>query len=215
MSEKGVIVEDALSGESVACYDAIETDNDSNGRIIQLVDQSQRKTGFVISSNTGRIRTVTTSDGMDFSTVPTGITSNALTVGDKTTLVVSARYYQTSVEDITITPIVLDSGNAAVGILSPRVIKGFRPTDGVYITDPFHVEDGSGKWNLTEILSWNVLGAYKVGVHVACGSTDGSINGQVDVYAKMITGPGAGGAGAATYPTDGAYGSVTTSGGGE
>jgi len=200
MAEKGIVVDDAASGESVACYDAVENDNDSNARIIQLVDRSQRKHGFDITTEAGLVRNgVTTSDTVNLTPVPAAITDNALTVGDKTTLVATVRYKsQNNSTEVTITPIVLDDDNAVVGFLTPKVFQGFQPDDSDDMS--LIVDISSTPWNITEMLSWDVLGAYKIGFHVTANNGAGTT--EIDVYAAMITGPAVGDR-AVAYPLGG------------
>jgi len=216
MSEKGVLVSDADTGESVAARDAYETDDDSNNRIVQLIDRSQRQHGITISTSTGLVREVTGStDDFLMAPVPSDITSNALTVGDKTTLVVACKYQLASAtENFVVTPIVLDSNNAMVGFLTPRVVKGFAPTSGEAFYFSF---TGESTYNGTfsEILSWNVLGAHKIGIHVRFCNGTGTLSGDdgIKVFANVITGPIVGEA-AATPPSGGAYAHASTGGGG-
>jgi len=217
MAEKGIIVNDATTGESVAARDALEQDDGTNSRIIQLVDRSQRAHGFDITAETGLVRDgVTGSDSTVMTTVPSAITSNALTVGDKTTLVVACHYVISSTdssEDITITPIVLDDDNKMVGYLTPRIVKGFKPNIGSSASPTaFYRNVGEPSYkNISEMLSWNVLGAHKIGIHVGFSSTDGNFSdgGYVDVFAAMISGPAVGEP-AATAPTGGSYTHETT-----
>jgi len=217
MAEKGILVADAASGESIACRDAYEQDDDTNSRIVQLIDKSQRHHGFDRAAFTGRVREIydtTDSDDTDLSTVPSDILTNALTCGDKTTLVVGGYYAVTDdTEIITITPIVIDDDNAAVGFLTPKTFSSFKPDGGTVITEAFHWKSGTDPVNFAEILSWNVLGAHKVGIHVATSATDGKFSGSVSVFAEMITGP-AFDIPAATRKTAGAYASEAISGGG-
>jgi len=152
MAEKGVVVEDAASGESVACYDAVEQDNDSNARIIQIMDRTQRKHGFDIATEAGLVRNgVTTSDTVNLTPVPAAIISSALAVGDKTTLVATVRYKsENNSTEVTITPIVLDDDDTVIGILTPKVFQGFEPDDSDDMS--LTVDIAAEPWNLTEML---------------------------------------------------------------
>ncbi len=204
MAEKGIVVNDAASGESIGCRDAYELDDDSNARIIQLIDQTQRQHQFDQATATGRVRqnlTGTACDGTELSTLPTRVSSSALICGDKTTLVVASRYQVSNAsETITVTPIVLDDDNTAIGFLQPKILTSFKPAGGTEITQAFNLSD----INIAEILTWNVFGAYKVGIHVAINSTDGTFSGFCDIYAKMISGPSYD-TPIATRPTAGTY----------
>jgi len=212
MAEKGIIVNDATTGESVAARDALEQDDGTNSRIIQLVDRSQRAHGFDITAGAGKIRSnVQYSDSCDMATVPSAITSSALTVGDKTTLVAVCHYVTLSAANsITITPIVLDDDNEMVGFLTPKIISSFKPAIGSS-PEAFHKTAGTTHTNISEILSWNVLGAYKVGIHFGYSSTDGNMSSgeNADIYAAMISGPVIGDP-AASSPTAGSYSAEET-----
>jgi len=218
MAEKGILVADASSGESIACRDGYENDDDSNARIVQLVDQSQRQHDISWGSGgTPPVRefySSDSSDGTDLSTTPADILNNALTCGDKTTLVISAKYAVASdAEIITVTPIVIGANDYALGFLTPKTISSFKPDGGTAITKAFHRLSGPDPVNLIEILTWNVLGAYKVGLHVATNTADGTFSGSLDIYAKMISGPSFD-IPAASRPTAGSYTSEAYSSGG-
>lgn len=193
MAEKGILVTDAATGESVACRDGYENDDDANARIVQLVDQSQRQHLFDRTALTGRLRVIYSSDNSDstdLSTIPSGILTNSLLCGDKTTLVVAAYYaLAASTEIITVTPIVIDDDDKAIGFLTPKTLSSFKPAGGTGITEAFHWKSGPDPVNFSEILSWNVLGAYKVGLHVAVNTTDGAFSGSASVFGAMVTGP--------------------------
>ena len=219
MAEKGILVADASSGESIACRDGYENDDDSNTRIVQLVDQSQRQHGiswgFGGTAPVREFNSSDSSDDTDLSTIPSGILNNALTCGDKTTLIICATYAVTSDADIiTVTPIVIDDDDNALGFLTPKTISSFKPDGGTTITEAFHKLSGPVPVNLIEMLTWNVLGAYKVGLHVATNTADGTFSGSLDIYAKMISGPSFD-IPAASRPTAGSYTSEAYSSGGE
>ena len=212
MAEKNITIANAATGENVACYDSYDRGsvNPYPLRITQLVDMSQRKTGFNISMESGLMRDdVTTTDSAIFTTPPSGITDNLLVCGDKTTLVVACHYLMTdATKKLTLTPIIFDDNETAavVGFLTPRVVSSYKPAGGTIITQPFYKAAG-GNWNISEMLSWNVLGADQIGIHIACDSSNGQ-GFTADVYAAMITGPPIGEP-AATALTSGVYSNYT------
>jgi len=222
MAEKGIVVDDSASGESVACRDAYEQDEDTNERIVQLVDQAQRQHDFAFdlgeSTAVGKIREVIGSDDTDF----TSFTSsdiygtsgdNLITCGDKTTLVALGYYkHDTASHVITLTPLVVDTNNRVIGFLTPKSFSSFMPDGGALITEAFHIKDGGDNWNIGEVLSWNVLGAERIGIHVAIDSASGYFGDKIHLFGGMISGPSFD-TPAGTRLTAGSYTTEITSGG--
>jgi len=124
MAEKGIQIQADDTGQSVAFYDAKVTDQNAVARVIQLVDQSQRKHEFNVSTEAGLIRDLFSpdSDATNLTTVPSGITSTAIQMNDANVVVAACHYFLIDLDDIIITPIVLDSNNAAIGTLKPKVV---------------------------------------------------------------------------------------------
>jgi len=102
--------------------------------------------------------TLTAVDTFDLTALPAGLTQNLITVGDKSLLVVSVEQY-TSGGTVTISPIVFDNeaSPGVVGVLPPKTFVQ---------TYAFRSGSSSGLYKLPA-LSWDVLGAYKIGLHMS------------------------------------------------
>lgn len=105
MANKGIIVSDQASGESIACIDARENDNDGNARIIQQFSEIPSPASGIQGIQTGTpLRTLDfgtsgpkgaagrgdfdqVTGGLNSTETPSGITSNLLDVSDKSAFV--------------------------------------------------------------------------------------------------------------------------------
>lgn len=193
MAETGIIVDDAEQGESVACYTASELDDNLNARVVQLMDVAQRKHGFNRDTYAKVVRIVNESDTTDLTTLSLTLIDSAIQTGDKPILVVYLKY-DTDIADFkfAVTPLVLDSDNHVVAFLPTKTFQGFNPGGAVA---PFYYTDGGGEspinyHTLTQVQSWDVLGASKIVMHVSIVDTgsNGAFDGWCYVFADMITG---------------------------
>lgn len=188
MAEKGTLVADAATGESIATRDAVWTDNDANPRVIQIVDRASRPGGFNLSVP---IRTNTTGfDTFDFSSgLPAGISNNLITIGDATSINVCVIHNFTAGK-IILTPIIVEAsavGNDPIGLLEPKLF-------GAVSEDP--LDDYAGRFDigalagltaysfLTIMQTWEVKGAARIGLHIG-GTTNWGASSEVQVFAAV------------------------------
>ncbi len=200
MAEKGILIADQNGGESVACRDAVLPDNDSNSRIIQLIDNAARPVTF---QRTTPLRTVTVSDDTLLDPAPSFF-GDSLDVSDASGCVVwgTVTVLSTAPADslVTITPIVLseDASPVAVCLLEPLMFK---------IIDPSAVAPGNSAADVTKYLrlsgdngtdaeyvvplaTFPTLGAKKLAFHVSIvdnGANDPMADGDVTV--KLFASP--------------------------
>lgn len=175
MAEKGLIVQNFPSGESIASRDAVENDANSNPRIIQRFDFSSGKGLSVIGTP---IRTdVEDNDSLDITAFPANLTSNLITCGDKSLLCVFVEFEDNTDADVEITPIVYD--DAGTGVIAVLESKKFEFTTAGSFTR------GSTANYLTPITNWDALGAYKIGLHVGAYSETGN-SCPINVYGYVI-----------------------------
>lgn len=192
MAEKGVVVADAAAGESVACRDAIQQDDDSNSRIIQLVDKAARPVTYQVTTP---LRSIIGSapDGTNLSTVPSEITSAILDVSDAESFVFWAvinvgSSASTSLE-IRITPLILseDVTPVLVTMLPPFRLLPVFP-------DPSETMGESGQITIgtrtipTIVQVFPTHGATNIGFHVTI--LNGNGDDSVDIYAEPTSGVG-------------------------
>jgi len=102
--------------------------------------------------------TLTAVDTFDVTALPAGLTQNLITVGDKAMLCVAVDQY-TSGGTVTVSPIVFDdeSTPGVVTVMSPKTFT--QPY-------PFRRGSSSGLY-LMPVLTWDVFGAYKIGLHLS------------------------------------------------
>ena len=133
MAEKGIIVKDATSGESIACRDAVAQDDQAHDRIVQLIDKAPRP---VVFQRTTPLRAITAGDAMDIDPLPAGIAANLLDVSDAESCVVWAviNLGSTAVDtlNVVVTPILVseDVTPVAVALLAPMDLRPVDPTKG-------------------------------------------------------------------------------------
>lgn len=185
MTEKGIVVDDATSGESVACRDAVQTDEDSNNRIIQLIDKASRP---VIYQTTTPLRSaVATSDSFDIDPLPTAMASALLTVSDAEAVALWAKIATTSSTGYSalyiVTPIIVsdDATPVAVALLPPIILRPVYPktlsgSDGSI--DALRLSTYS---HISIVNTFPTYGANQMAFHI---TLDGSIQGAtVDLFA--------------------------------
>lgn len=184
MAEKGILVEDAASGESVAARDASETDNDGNARIVQLTDQATRKNTMVKSSPLRSL--ITASDSFDLSTIPTDIINNAITVGDAASICVAVTYQaQGADHGVYITPIVIEStSDIAIALLEPKKFAGVNSDESDTYASIFSIGTADTNDIVPTIMqAWPVFGAQRIGFHVWLGASVTDVN----IYACLCS----------------------------
>jgi len=159
MAEQSVRIADATSGLRMAVRDAFENDGEANARVVERVDFASGKFVSPIGNATrGNSAAITAADAFDLTALPSDLTSNLITVGDKSMLCVAVEQ-STSGGTVTITPILYDSQvtPAIVGILSPKtVIQSYAFRRGA----------SSGNYVLP-LITWDLSGAHKVGLHIS------------------------------------------------
>lgn len=161
MAEKGVVVADAQAGESVACRDAIELDDNSNPRIIQRIDISKggklpttQSSMFIRNTDGGNI------SRLDSSTIAS--MAPYITVGDATNLFCFISTNNDEVDNpmAVITPIVIaPSTNDFLYTLQPFIFN--KPTydlpraaDNIQRFYPMQVQDAYGAQKIALHVSW-------------------------------------------------------------
>jgi hypothetical protein len=157
MAEKSIRIADALSGLRMAVRDAIQTDDSANARVIERVDFASAKfTSPIGNATRGHSSMATAVDTFDLTALPTDLTDNLIVVGDKSMLCVTVEQ-TVSGGTVTITPIVYDNESTPgiVGLLPPKTF-----------TQPYAFRRGSSSGNyVLPIIAWDVVGAYKIGLH--------------------------------------------------
>lgn len=183
MAEKGIIVNDAASGESVACRDAVELDDDSNARVIQRVDVTKGKVGSLpVTTAAAGLRHGNVKDtNFNLENIITNWTGSFVEIGDNSTLVVFAEFELDQTQEITVMPIILNSDDIVVGLLESKTF-GTTSGDARYKGNgPAASGSGSGTglgsvtpgdnggwsgYHVTPCQSWDVCGAYKVFLYI-------------------------------------------------
>lgn len=212
MSESSTRVANAGSGNYIATRDANAQDAAANDREITLVDQSSRIWGVSYATPT---RTVTAADpadlGTDFASVPAGLISAKLTVGDHSLLTVSAHIGNpnsvalTSIEPLAVVPLILDASDNVIGYLTPKTVLPWAPNDV-----PIQYTDTSVIHYIAPAMSWPLNGA---GPYIGLGlfgtmgyGESDADNLSVKLYADLVSGPeGAGFADSAPAVFCGSY----------
>jgi len=167
MAEKSIRIADAASGSRMATRDAFEVDDGANARVIERVDFAGGKFASPIgNAKRGNSAAISAAETFDLTNLPSDLTSNLITVGDKSMLCVSVEQ-STSGGTVTITPILYDSEGTPgiVGVLAPKTF-----------TQPYAFRRGAYSGNyVLPVLTWDVCGAHKIGLHVS--AITGAANG--------------------------------------
>lgn len=174
--EKALIVQSAPSGISIATRNAVEQDSNSNEREIQRFDFSSGKLTTPMGSP---IRTdVEDNDSNIVSSFPAGLTGNLITVGDKSLLVVMVEFESNTVASLDITPIIYDNeaSPGVMGILQPKTVS--------FTLGGSIVRAGTANY-MSPVLSWDLVGAYKIGLHVSNYSDTGNSH-PINVWGYVI-----------------------------
>lgn len=157
MAEKSIRIADGASGLRVATRDAFENDDSSNARVIERVDFASVKFATPIGNATrGNSSMINAAETFDLTNLPSDLTSNLITVGDKSMLCVAVEQ-SVSGGTVPVTPILYDNQGspAIVGILPSKTF-----------TQPYAFRRGSSSGNyVLPIQTWDIPGAYKIGIH--------------------------------------------------
>lgn len=180
MAEKGVIVADALAGESVACRDAVNTDNESNARIIQLVDKAARTVPY---QTTTPLRTFEGNaiDSYDLGTLPTAISDALVDVSDAEScvawVIVNTNGSTNTLEEIYITPLIIseDATPTVAAVLPPFRVRPVYPDPNDKNMQGSAISLGTYIF-ATIPHAFPTYGAKTIGFHVCCPSGDNTIS---------------------------------------
>lgn len=158
MAEKSIRIADAASGSYMATRDAFETDG-TNARVIERVDFAGGKFATPIGNATrGNSAAINAAESLDLTNLPADLTGNLIVVGDKSMLCVKVEQ-SVSGGTATITPILYDN-EATPGVVCLLPPKTF--------TQPYAFRRGASSGDyVLPTLSWDVSGAYKIGLHVS------------------------------------------------
>jgi len=178
VAEKGILIKDQTGGESVACRDAVNQDDDSNARVIQLVDPTAKLAGF---SETAQ-RYVTASDSLDIQPVETGISDNLIDVSDASSFCFFAEISMpsqgaTTEPTIVVTPVIMSDADSTRGVALFPPVK-MRPVAPGGEADPtaLQIFKTSIRAYPTSVIHMPSLGAKKIGLHVTMSGDVASIN---------------------------------------
>ncbi len=180
MAEKGIIVSDAATGESVACRDAVELDNESNARVIQRVDIGKGVLPAPFRDAANLLRDGVNADGSDAANYSSnGVYDAVLTVGDKSTLVVQVQSMDSFTGKAVIIPILLEAdGTTIQGTLEPVEFDFVASGDKIKLVggayDNFHIMPNK---------SWDVLGSCKIAIAVMSNNDPYA---TLDIYGAVI-----------------------------
>lgn len=160
MAEKSIRRTEASTGDFLAFRDAFELGAESESRIIQRLDVSG---GKVLTprdaARRGVLSTLTAADSFDLTALPSELLNALLPVRDGRVLHVAVDQYVTGGTG-TITPILFDDAKPpnVVGILSSQTF-----------VQPFTHRRGAstGTYFPLTVLSWDVTGARKIGLHLS------------------------------------------------
>jgi len=175
MAEKSIRIADDPSGLRLATRDAFEPDG-THGRVIERVDLSSGKFSDPIGDPLrGASTTISGTDPLNLGDMPSDYTSNILSVGDKSMLCVAVKH-TASDGHVTITPILYDNTTN-----SPVAVADSQTTS---VDDAFYTTvSGEGTYYYSPVITWDVLGAYRIGLHV----TDlGGTNNKIKVYGWVV-----------------------------
>jgi uncharacterized membrane protein len=190
MGEKGTRVSDQRTGAYIATRDAVETDDQGHPRTVQLVDFSSRRVLF--QKNRGYPDAVVSVDDPNLFTLAEELVTHLIPVGDKTILLVSP--FHTDVNgEVHVTPILFatkttttststSSTSSSSTSSSSTTTTSTTMTGSTSTTLPYEVigvlatkgsamgtvafKLGGGDYVSPE-LSWDVMGAEFVGLHVS------------------------------------------------
>ncbi len=161
MAEKSTRIADASSGNYVATRDAIDPDGSSNARTIQIVDTASRQ---ILTWTAMRGTSASVVSGEDSADLD-AFSQTKLNVGDRSTLVVAAAHNQND-GSVSVTPVCYTSGEVEVPLETKTTAIG---------DVAFQSDLGDGNLYLSPVLSWDVLGAYDVSLHISSLSASNGV----------------------------------------
>ena len=163
MTEKGIMIGGHASGDYIACREADEQDDQANDRIIPRVSFSCDKflnTGMVYNRGDGTPVAVYDGTDIEYASLPSDLTNNLITVGDKSTLVVLPEL-QSSSDSVSIVPLIID--DEATPEVCHFLFKQTVNPVGPYTPSFYNAYGYTGY----RPLIWDVFGAYKIGIFIA------------------------------------------------
>ena len=119
MAEKSTRIAEAISGEYIATRDAYENDDGAHARTIQIVDTASRQIDTWTDMRGTSVTKISSNDSVDLES----FSETTLTVGDKTTVVVSTVHSENN-GSVTITPICYTSSGVFVPLESKTTAVG-------------------------------------------------------------------------------------------
>lgn len=167
MAEKGTLRASLVGGESIATRDAFDLDGDSNPRVIQRFDIANVR--FPSPMGTAIRTSVAAVDPIEETNFPAEITANLIDCGDKTKLVIWAEGSGNDISTIDIIPLVYTA--EVTPVLVGSLIEKRLNLSGTII---HRVNGGNGA--LTSMISWDLLGAPKIGIWVETYSVTGTMD---------------------------------------
>lgn len=192
MAEKGILVNDQVGGESIACRDAIQTDDDSNARVVQLTDKAVRPVEFQLT--TPLRDEISVSDSFDLDPVPTDIVTGLLDVSDAESCVLwgLVGYGSTSSDCLfVVTPVILsnDATPLAIALLPPIQMRPVFPKKAANSTtaasDSIRLTNYS---RITIATAFPTHGAKRLGFHIT--KDGGNTNSVLSIFAEPTSGVG-------------------------
>lgn len=159
MAEKGTVVKDDSIGDVVATRDALEPDEGANPRVIELIDFASRLiTWEEVRGDFSAPTPVSADDGVDLDTFVGLIYPTALTIGDKSTVVVQVWHTQND-GSVTLTPIFFNGFTYAPGESKITAMGSLA-----FTADP---AGAVSTIFMSPLLSWDCLGAEKINFHIS------------------------------------------------
>ena len=159
MAEQATRISDQHSGDYIATRDAVETDG-TNARVIQLMDFASRQLPSPTTIR-GISSFVNSADGVNLASLAAELTSNLISVGDTSTLLVFPRHSASNGE-VAITPIIFNDAGTAIGVRATKTSgmgTALFAISGVYYSPQ---------------LVWDTQGAEKIGLHITVISGAGN-----------------------------------------
>lgn len=174
MAVSSIRIADASSGNRMQVVEAVELDGSGFSTVMERVLVGTDKISTVLGTATrGSTAPIAASETFDLTALPADLTSNLITVGDKSLLVVICEMTQVA-GTVTVTPILFDSQATPVA-LSVLDSKTFTPTYA------FRRGSASGNY-VVPVRVWDTVGAYKIGLHVSALSSSN----QCKLWGKLI-----------------------------
>ena len=172
LNELNTLIQQRSAGLAVASREAVVKDVNLNPRHIQRIDFSSNKFESPLSPI---ISGKNDTDSLDISVYTPIISGSLIEVQDNSMLCVTLEFNAYNNESVIITPIVYDNENPSnwVGTLESKEIVQ---------TYSFNYNNSS---YFTPIVAWDILGAWKIGIHVTeWANAGGSLS--FNIYAWVI-----------------------------